>query len=126
MIDEPLIPRTPLGVTIVSVALAMLLAMIGWAAEKVITLDERVSELHAEVVTMREWGSKLIEWDERLSTLAQKVADIDREQQERRKYFERPLTLHNDLQHLYEEIGWVQAQVSQLGYQLWDMNQEIR
>jgi hypothetical protein len=120
MIDEPLIPRTPLGVTVASVILGMLLAMIGWAAEKVITLDEKVSELHADVATLRDWGAKLVKWDERLSMLEQKVADIDREQQERRKYFERPLTMQHDMQHLYEEIGWVQAQVSQLGYQLWE------
>jgi ABC-type Fe3+-citrate transport system substrate-binding protein len=123
MIDEPLIPRTPLGVTIVSVAMAMLLAMIGWAAEKVITLDERVSELHADMGNLREWGKKLLEMDERLSKLEQEVSFIDREQQERRKYFERQ-SVREDLLHLYEEIGWVQAQVSQLGYQLWDMSQE--
>lgn len=61
MTQEPLISKSPAGVSVLLAMIVPVLGTLGWMLDKVVTLDERVSEVHARQDRLKEVGLKTLE-----------------------------------------------------------------
>ena len=86
--QKPLLPATPTGAAIIGIPLASILAFMGWAGEKVLSIDENQREISTQVEQLAEdqdeWIKAAVRYDERL-VRAETILEAVKDEQERRR-----------------------------------------